>query len=81
MLCGAALRAYEKYGSTIDPATGTRIQRGLLLYYEALPGAIPKVMLPLFSRTVLTASWLEKMKVESTQYSKGRLPTKNHAIP
>jgi hypothetical protein len=50
MLCNSALRAYEKYGVVAVNNTGVLHQRGLLVNYESLPGAIPKVMLPMFGK-------------------------------
>jgi hypothetical protein len=70
MLCGFALQAYEKYGKFSD-ATGSTRQRGLLVNYDLLPGAVPKLLLPLFGQHV-TATWLEKLHAESKLYSKGR---------
>jgi hypothetical protein len=70
MLCSHALDAYDKY-SVIKKSNGDIIQRGFLINYEALPGIVPSVLLPLFGITT-TPHWLSKMAVESTQYSKGR---------
>lgn len=73
MLCDFALQAYEKYGKTAaDAAAGSPPrQRGLLVNYDLLPGAVPKLLLPLFGQAV-SPTWLEKLHAESKQYSKGR---------
>jgi hypothetical protein len=70
MLCNSALHAYEKYGVRTDSA-GTVTQRGLLVNYEALPGIVPRAILPMFGVDPY-AGWLTKMEQESKQYSKGR---------
>ena len=71
MLCDFALQAYEKYGKTSEAAGSPGRQRGLLVNYDLLPGAVPKLLLPLFGQKV-TPTWLEKLHAESKQYSKGR---------
>ena len=74
MLNTFALDAYDKYKTRYDK-NGQIIQRGLLINYESLPGVIPKVLLPMFG-IVPSNTWIQKMKVESSFYSKGR-GTKN----
>ena len=71
MLCNFALNAYEKYGTYTDES-GRKRQRGILLNYDLLPGAVPKLLLPLFGINKITATWLGKIQSESKQYSKGR---------
>ena len=70
MLCNSALHAYEKFGVRTDSA-GTVTQRGLLVNYEALPGIVPRAILPMFGVDPYPG-WLTKMEQESKQYSKGR---------
>lgn len=66
MLCNFALQAYNNYNSTTSNQP-----RGLLINYEALPGAVPKALLPHFHVPVSKA-WVKKMEVESKHYSKSR---------
>ena len=66
MLCSSAVRAYKKYDKYSDSK-----QRGLLINYESLPGVVARVLLPMFGISP-NEKWLEKMKIESTHYSKAR---------
>jgi hypothetical protein len=75
MLCNAALRAYERYGIVTSNSTGKSTQHGMLLNYDSLPGIVPSALLPLFG-VYPSDSWVAKMKVESTQYSKSRSSNK-----
>lgn len=70
MLCSSALLAYEKYGVK-TAADGTVVQHGMLINYDALPGIVPRAVLPMFGVNPYPA-WLAKMEQESKQYSKGR---------
>jgi hypothetical protein len=70
MLCTSALHAYERFGVKARP-DGTIAQHGLLVNYESLPGIVPRAVLPMFGVTP-SAQWLNKMRTESKQYSKGR---------
>ncbi len=63
MLCSNALQ--------VHPITSEGKQRAVLLNYDSLPGAVPKILLPLFN-VELDKPWLEKMKLESKHYSKSR---------
>lgn len=72
MLCQFALDSYEKYGTWTDVTSGEKKQRGWLLNYDSLPGSIPNVLLPLFGVEHISKSWLDKITVESKQYSKSR---------
>jgi hypothetical protein len=69
MLCSGAIDAMRKYGKT---TTGT--QRGIVVDYAGLPGAIPRVMLPLFGVSVNT-EWVDNMKINAEFYSKGAKKT------
>ena len=69
MLCTHALDAMHKYSKHVQ----TDRQRGTVLDYDALPGAIPRVILPLFGVPNPNAAWLKKMQVESSFYSKARV--------
>ena len=69
MLMQSALSAYHKYGVTHDDE-GHIKQRGIFINYEALPGILPRVVLPMFGVEV-SQKWLSKMQSESKQYSKG----------
>lgn len=73
MLCVSALRAYESHGLTIDRITGEKVQHGLLINYESLPGIVATGLLPLFG-VYPSDEWVAKMKIESQQYSKSRTP-------
>lgn len=66
MLCSSALRAYQQFNVYPDGK-----QRGLLINYESLPGVVARVLLPMFGISP-NEKWLEKMKIESTHYSKAR---------
>ncbi len=66
MLCSNAIQAYASFNSTSEGK-----QRAVLLNYDSLPGAVPKILLPLFN-VELDKPWLEKMKLESKHYSKSR---------
>ena len=48
MLCDFALQAYETYGKSSGAAGSPGRQRGLLVTYDLRPGAVPKLLLPLF---------------------------------
>lgn len=52
-------------------AAGNTVQRALLIHYDSLPGIIPKVFLPMCG-SIPSATWVRKMIVESSFYSKGR---------
>jgi len=67
MLCSYAIEAYMRHG-----LYHTGSLRGLFLDYEGLPGAVPRLILPLFGVDV-SHRWLTRMKAEAFQYSKGRL--------
>lgn len=69
MLCSHALDAYSIYNRT-DGEEGRR-PRGLLLNYDALPGIVPRALMPLFGQQ-LDATALERMHLASQPYSKGR---------
>ena len=71
MLCNSALRAYEKYGVRSGADAQQPVQRGLLVNYEALPGIVPRAILPMFGVEPYPA-WLANMEETSKQYSKGR---------
>lgn len=64
-LCAAALDAYNTHSldSRGEP-------RGLLIEYKALPGIIPRVLLP--GKVAVTPSWVAKMREEADFYSKSR---------
>jgi hypothetical protein len=70
MLCESALKAYDKYGVTHDDEGHIR-QRGMLINYESLPGAVGRALLPLFG-VYPDKKWLTKMTEESKVYSKGK---------
>ena len=72
MLCWFALEAEKTFGRYRDHQ---RSRRGFLLPYESLPGAIPKIIFPLFgiNASEFTAEWSQKMQSTSMQYSKSRL--------
>ena len=44
--------------------------RALIMEYTALPGIVPRVLLP--DKAAVTSSWVEKMHEESDYYSKSR---------
>lgn len=68
MLCASAEKAFDKYSVyENDPSR----QRGMLINYASLPGAVPNYLLPMFGVQV-TGIWLETMARESTMYSKSR---------
>lgn len=68
MLCTFAEVSMEKYGVyESDPNR----QRGMLINYESLPGAVPNYLLPMFGVEV-TQVWLDTMSRESQMYSKSR---------
>lgn len=69
MLCAFALAAYEKYATF---ASDNSRQRGMLLNYESLPGAVPRALLPMFGIRQVPAPWLRQMAVEAGSYSKSR---------
>lgn len=72
MLCTKAIDAMEAYGeykSTGTDRDGT--QRGIVVDYAGLPGAIPRVMLPLFGVSDVSPAWISKMEESSQFYSKG----------
>jgi hypothetical protein len=69
MLCNFALAAYDKHAMFSSEPTR---QRGMLLNYESLPGAVPRALLPMFGIREVSASWLKQMAVESGSYSKSR---------
>lgn len=75
MLCQSAIKAYEQYANMLDSA-GNKIQRGLMVNYDSLPGILPKAMLPLFN-SVPDNLWLANMAKESKQYSKSRGKSKS----
>lgn len=65
MLCEGAIDAMHKHGHV------NGVQRGVFVDYAGLPGAIPRVMLPLFGVDDVESSWLENMVKNSEFYSKG----------
>lgn len=72
MLCKKAIDAMEHFGLYRD--TGTDLdgsQRGLMVDYAGLPGAIPRVMLPLFGVDSVEPLWVSKMEESAQFYSKG----------
>lgn len=72
MLCQKALSALEAYGEYRGTGTdkdGT--QRGIVVDYAGLPGAIPRLMLPLFGVEDISPPWVSKMEESSQFYSKG----------
>lgn len=71
MLCRHALEAYGQFNVSAFSKEGNLKQRGLLINYESLPGAIPRIVLPMFD-VQPSKSWIMTMKRESQQYSKGR---------
>lgn len=68
MLCNAALNTYTAHG--LYPSTGN--QRGMLVNYDSLPGAVPKALLPLFGISQISPEWIAHMLRVSTKYSKAR---------
>jgi len=70
MLCNSAIASFEYAGMF----KGGR-QRGMLVNYESLPGAVPRALLPMFGVETVSSDWLSRMAVESKSYSKSR-PTK-----
>lgn len=74
MLCLSAVKNFEKY-SRYQVDGSSRIQRGLFVNYESLPGIIGQVILPLTGFQP-SSSWLFRMQTESTNYSKGKSKTK-----
>jgi hypothetical protein len=67
MLCENAVDAYEAFGHfNNDPVR----QRGLLLDYKFLPGAVPNLLLEHFGQPPASAQLLKSMAKESSQYSK-----------
>lgn len=72
MLCNYAIRNFEKFGTRVDPQTKELVPRGLLVNYDALPGYVPRILLPHFGIDPLPPSWLAKITEESNYYSKGR---------
>jgi hypothetical protein len=66
MLCEVAYDAFLTYGKDNEGRP-----RAVLVDYEALPGIVPRVLLPVAGRTV-DAAWLESMKTEAAFYSKDR---------
>ena len=67
MLCSNAIRAYDSFGRF----NGTNQQRGFLVNYESLPGAVARLLLPSFGIEP-NEHWLTRMAAESKQYSKSR---------
>lgn len=72
MLCVSAVDAANKYG--FDNSMPPR-RRAILINYDSLPGIIGHILLPFFGVTPST-TWLQKMTIESTNYSKGRSTSK-----
>ena len=63
------MSALKKYGTY---ASGDRSrQRGMLINYDSLPGAVPNLLLPMFGVSV-SRVWLETMARETRIYSKSR---------
>jgi hypothetical protein len=67
MLCSNAVRAYDSFGRF----NGSEQQRGFLVNYESLPGAVARLLLPSFGIEP-NEHWLTRMAAESKQYSKSR---------
>jgi hypothetical protein len=67
MLCNSALAAYKRSSTFQDGR-----QRGMLVNYESLPGAVPNALLPMFGVKNVPRIWLERMSIESQSYSKSR---------
>ncbi len=80
LLCQSAIRALEEFGTfstrLVPPITitataftpaspGKELLRGLLVPYEALPGIVPSVLLPLLFRVEPSEDWLAAMARES----------------
>ena len=70
MLCTHAIDALNTYG-TYKGTTRDGTQRGIVVDYAGLPGAIPRVMLPLFGVSTVSQSLISKMEEVSQFYSKG----------
>mmetsp|Transcript_20564 Transcript_20564/g.20683 ORF Transcript_20564/g.20683 Transcript_20564/m.20683 type:complete len:836 (+) Transcript_20564:269-2776(+) len=71
-LCTSALSGLQTYGHY---STGQGGRRGMLVNYETLPGIIPSVVVPRLFDITVTDSWLNRMRTQSTLYSKsGDLP-------
>jgi hypothetical protein len=70
MLCNHAVRAYRAHGRFTNGTVAGR-QRGFLVNYESLPGAVPRLLLPSFGIEP-NEHWLTRMAAESKQYSKSR---------
>ena len=73
MLCLSAIKNYEANGVYAGGSPRAGQQRGVLVNYEALPGAVPRAILPLFGITQPSVPWLTKMASEVKIYSKGRV--------
>lgn len=71
MLCSNAIDAYSKFAYYPN----SNKLRGIFTNYESLPGSIPRVVLPL-ANVNLNQYWLDKMKIESQEYSKSGARTK-----
>lgn len=67
MLCMNAIQAALAYNST--PAG---VPRGLLLDYSSLPGSVLSLLRPLFGLPPAPASLVNKIRAETSFYSKGR---------
>ena len=75
MLCNFAIRAYEAHGKFPSGA-----QRGMLVNYESLPGAVPRALLPMFGVRDVSTDWLRRMSVEAQSYSKSRGTRLDHSF-
>lgn len=65
MLCDGAISAMNKYGWLDGKPHGVAVD------YSALPGAVPRLMLPMFGIDDVDETWINRMKETSRFYSKG----------
>ena len=73
MLCTKALISYNKYG-VYNASYGVKVnQRGMMIPYESLPGALVSIVLPLFRIFNISSTWLSSMKKSTKFYSKSRV--------
>ena len=66
MLCQTAITAMKSFGKYPN-----NTQRGIVVDYAGLPGAVPRIMLPLFGIHEISLLWHQLMINTSQYYSKG----------
>ena len=76
MLCLRALSAYDKHALNTDKST----PRGMLINYEALPGAVPRLFLPQLAGVLPNHEWMANIAVNTKFYSKASVARRSKSL-